>query len=42
MQGFCAGTAEISVTHNFGVRLAVRKTTVNRTAKKWPFGAKKY
>lgn len=32
--GSCAGTAEISVRHNFGGRRTVRKTAVNRTAKK--------
>lgn len=32
--GLYAGTAEISVTHNFGVRRPVRKTAVNRTVKK--------
>jgi hypothetical protein len=32
--GVYAGTAEISVTHNFGVRRPVRKTVVNRIAKK--------
>ncbi|SPP32636.1 hypothetical protein ARAF_2977 [Arsenophonus endosymbiont of Aleurodicus floccissimus] len=32
--GFYAGTAEIFVTHNFGVRRPVRMTAVNLTAAK--------
>lgn len=40
--GLYTGTAEISVTNDFCGCLPVRKTAVNRTVKKWPFGTKKH